>query len=116
MTDTSKEAVEALAKDLSALATREAIHMPSGWSDAHTLYSDAADTLRALLAEREALRDHVEALRKSGETLREDMLERARCGMDAIHGDQYRIVNAGNGAWQGFCAVLAATAAKGEGA
>jgi hypothetical protein len=39
--------------------------------------------------------------------LREDMLERSRTGMDAIHGEEYRIVNAGRTAWTDFCAVLA---------
>ena len=39
--------------------------------------------------------------------LREDMLERSRAGMDTIHGNEYRIVNAGRTAWVEFCAVLA---------
>mgnify|MGYP000541724980 CR=1 FL=1 len=50
---TSNEDVERLAQELSALATREAETMPSGWPDAHKLYSDSADTLRVLLRERD---------------------------------------------------------------
>ena len=41
-------------------------------------------------------------------TLRDDMLVRAECGIDRIRGEQYRVVNAGNGAWVGFIDALAA--------
>lgn len=39
--------------------------------------------------------------------LQRDMLERSRSGIDAIHGEEYRIVNAGRTAWHDFCATLA---------
>jgi hypothetical protein len=39
--------------------------------------------------------------------LQKDMLERSRAGMDTIHGNKYRIVNAGRTAWIEFCATLA---------
>lgn len=38
--------------------------------------------------------------------LQRDMLERSRAGIDAIHGEEYRIVNAGRTAWHDFCATL----------
>lgn len=60
---------------------------------------DAAAAIAALTAERDALRDAAQALR-------DDMLERSRIGIDAIHGDEYRIVNAGRTAWYNFCAAL----------
>jgi len=48
------------------------------------------------------------ALVEAAKELQSDMLERAECGMDVISGEQYRVVNAGNGAWFGFCAAIAA--------
>ncbi len=48
------------------------------------------------------------ALVEAAKELQSDMLERAECGMDVISGEQYRVVNAGNGAWVGFCAAIAA--------
>ena len=60
------------------------------------------DMIRALQAENERLRVAAQALH-------DDMLERARCKMDVIHGEEYRVVNAGNGAWMTFCAALEAT-------
>jgi hypothetical protein len=50
----------------------------------------------------------VDALVKAAEALHADMLERARTGIDAIHGEEYRIVNAGRTAWHDFDAALAA--------
>lgn len=50
----------------------------------------------------------VKALVEAAKELQSDMLERAECGMDVISGEQYRVVNAGNGAWVGFCAAIAA--------
>lgn len=38
--------------------------------------------------------------------LKADMLERALHKVDRIHGEQHRVVNAGNGAWMGFCEAL----------
>ncbi len=52
--------------------------------------------------------DAVEALVKAANALHADMLERARVQIDAMHGDQYRIVNAGRTAWHDFDAALAA--------
>ena len=46
------------------------------------------------------------ALIEAAEALRKDMLERAELRIDTINGEQYQIVNAGNGAWVGFCAAL----------
>lgn len=60
----------------------------------------------ALLDTIEALQAEVARLRKAGIALRDDMLERARVGMDVIHGEQYRVVNAGNSVWMEFCAAL----------
>lgn len=60
----------------------------------------AAET--ALAAERAKTAKLVEA----GKALQTDMLERARIGRDAIHGEEYRIVNAGRTAWADFCAAI----------
>jgi len=49
----------------------------------------------------------VKGLVEAAETLKADMLERAECCVDVIRGEEYRVVNAGNGAWMGFCAALA---------
>ena len=61
--------------------------------------NQAADRIEQLTAERDRLREAAIALR-------DDMLERSRAGMDVIHGEQYRIVNAGAGVWMDFCAAL----------
>lgn len=45
---------------------------------------------------------------EASEALRQDMMERARCGMDVIYGTEYRIVNAGRTAWDDFCDAIAA--------
>ena len=45
-------------------------------------------------------------LRKAAIALRGDMLERSQLRIDAINGEQYRIVNAGAGVWMDFCAAL----------
>lgn len=50
----------------------------------------------------------VTALVEAAEALRIDMVERAQLRIDRIHGEQYRIVNAGCTAWSDFCAALAA--------
>ena len=50
----------------------------------------------------------VQALVEAARALQIDMLERAQMKIDAIHGEQYRIVNAGRSAWSDFCAALAA--------
>lgn len=47
------------------------------------------------------------ALVEAVKELKSDMLERARYDMDVIHGEQYRIVNSGAGAWSNFCNALA---------
>lgn len=52
--------------------------------------------------DREVLRE-VEAAMSE---LQRDMLERAQHKMDVIHGEEYRVVNAGNSAWTGFCTAL----------
>lgn len=58
-----------------------------------------------------ALEAEIVRLRAAMIALRDDMLERAECGIDRISGEQYRIVNAGNGAWTGF---IEAIKSKGE--
>ena len=60
----------------------------------------------ALEARFAALTAQVERMRGAGVALRDDMLERARTGIDAIHGEEYRIVNAGRTAWADFCAAI----------
>lgn len=50
----------------------------------------------------------VQALVEAARALQIDLLERAQMKIDAIHGEQYRIVNAGRAAWSDFCAALAA--------
>lgn len=47
------------------------------------------------------------ALVEAARALQSDMMERAQLGIDTIKGEQYRVVNAGNSAWAGFCAALA---------
>lgn len=46
---------------------------------------------------------------KAAIALRDDMLVRARARVDVIHGEQYRIVNAGNSAWAEFVDALEAS-------
>ncbi|ABF63511.1 Chaperone clpB [Ruegeria sp. TM1040] len=58
--DTSTEAVERVAKEISGLASREAVSMIQGWEDAFELYLKAADQLSALAAERDTLANQVE--------------------------------------------------------
>lgn len=48
------------------------------------------------------------ALVEAARDLQSDMRQRAECKMDVISGEQYRVVNAGNSAWAGFCAAIAA--------
>jgi len=62
--------------------------------------SDGADRIAALEAE-------IARLRAAMISLRDDMLERAECGIDRVRGEQYRVVNAGNGAWVGFIEAIA---------
>lgn len=64
--------------------------------------AEAAET--ALVAERAKTAKLVEA----GRALQADLLERLRVliGTDAIHGEEYRIVNAGRTAWADFCAAI----------
>jgi len=61
-----------------------------------------ADLIEAQAAE-------IERLRRVMQNLHDDMLERSRLKMDVIHGEEYRVVNAGNGAWMDFCNALAAS-------
>jgi len=87
------------------------------------LLMDAKERIEALTAERDGLLrcvtdNHValcraeaaeaerDRLREAAIALRDDMTERAEFRMDTISGEQYRIVNAGNSAWMGFCAAL----------
>jgi len=49
----------------------------------------------------------VRAMVEAAEALKADMLERARMRIDTISGEQYRVVNAGDGAWSRFVAALA---------
>lgn len=62
------------------------------------------DTLRDELAKEKAKSAR---LVDAAVYLRDDMLVRAECGIDIIHGEQYRVVNAGNGAWVGFIDAIA---------
>lgn len=50
----------------------------------------------------------IAALVDAAKTLQGDMLVRAEIGLDTITGEKYRIVNAGDSAWRGFCAALSA--------
>ena len=50
----------------------------------------------------------IAAMVEAAMRLKSDMLERAEMYLDAISGEEYRIVKAGNGAWTSFCAALAA--------
>lgn len=56
----------------------------------------------ALATERAKTAKLVEAAK----ALQADMLERARIGTDTIHGEEYRIVNAGRTAWADFCTAI----------
>jgi hypothetical protein len=71
---------------------RENTRLDAGWTDANA---------RALAARLEVIKA-VEVMK----ALQKDMLERSRAGMDTIHGNKYRIVNAGRTAWVEFCAAL----------
>ncbi|WP_418592058.1 hypothetical protein [Ponticoccus sp. (in: a-proteobacteria)] len=61
--DTSTDAVVKLSKEISALASREAQTMPTGWQDAYWLYAKTADAMLALAAERDALRAKLDEAR-----------------------------------------------------
>jgi hypothetical protein len=75
-------------------------------ADQHDEYEGYMAILKAERGEVLALRKRVAELERAGKVLRDDMLERAQFRMDTIHGEQYRIVNAGNSAWVNFCAAL----------
>lgn len=62
----------------------------------------------ALTAQDAARVPEIAALIEAARALRADMLERAQMGMDVMHGEQYRIVNAGRTAWADFDAALRA--------
>ena len=47
-----------------------------------------------------------EKLRAAASELHRDMMDRAQVNVDVIAGKEYRIVNAGNSAWMGFCGAL----------
>ena len=66
MTDTpiDRESVERLAREMSALGSREAQTMPQGWSDAYDLYHDTRDTLLALRAALDAAEEEIKRLRQ----------------------------------------------------
>lgn len=84
-------------------------HEPD-YRNAMLFHSDRADQYAAerdaAVAQAATLRAEVERLRGAGIALRDDMLERSRAGIDTIHGEEYRIVNAGRTAWGDFCAAL----------
>lgn len=69
------------------------------------------DEMRAdrdrLAAANQALEAQVGRLKGAGLELKRDMEDRAQVNVDVIAGKEYRIVNAGNSAWTGFCAALA---------
>ncbi len=81
---------------------REALRECDAWS------MGIAHSINALPAVQPTVSPDVAALVEAAKELQSDMLERAECGMDVISGEQYRVVNAGNGAWVGFCAAIAA--------
>lgn len=64
---------------------------------------DHADAYHKAMEAAEAERDR---LREAAIALRDDMMERARIKIDVVNGEEYRIVNAGRGAWENFCAAL----------
>lgn len=66
----------------------------------------AADCNAALIALAPQLAAALIEARKAMTELQRDMLERSRAGIDAIYGEEYRIVNAGRTAWHDFCATL----------
>jgi len=72
--------------------------------DVVTAGGQASDAYAAQLAAEAKLA----VLVKAASVLKADMLERAQIRVDVIMGEEYRVVNAGNGAWNGFCAALAA--------
>lgn len=98
--------------DLRLTLTAPAPDAVDAIKDALTSLDMARDKLTAALGVSEGhvtpATDAVEALVKAAVALHADMLERARTHIDAMHGDQYRIVNAGRTAWHDFDAALAA--------
>ena len=74
-TDTSTEAVTPVAKEISGLASREAVSMVQGWEDAFELYHKAADQLLALAAERDTLAKQVEDMGESYSKFADDYLK-----------------------------------------
>lgn len=91
---------------ISREAALEAIYGdPDGWT------RDAIRALPALDLIPQPAPD-VARLVEAAKALRDDMLQRAEARIDRISGEQYRVVNAGNTAWTGFCAALAAMEGK----
>lgn len=76
-----------------------------GHEDETTGYIRADTRPAPTLAEALAVPE-VAKLVEAAKALQSDMLERAQCGIDTISGEQYRVVNAGNGVWTGFAAAL----------
>lgn len=74
-TDTSTEAVTPVAKEISGLASREAVSMVQGWEDAFELYHKAADQLLALASERDTLAKQVEDMGESYSKFADDYLK-----------------------------------------
>lgn len=94
-------------------------HTQRGLDDVPPELAEGMRALKALLArivaaeaELTAERAKVARLVEAAVYLRDDMLVRAECGIDRINGEQYRVVNAGNGAWVGFIEALAALTVK----
>ena len=104
------------ANNLSAPHTqRELDDVPNGERETPPELAEGMLALKALLtrivaAESELTTERAKVARlvEAAVYLRDDMLERAECGIDRINGEQYRVVNAGNGAWVGFIEALAA--------
>ncbi len=94
------------ANNLSAPHTqRELAQIAEASASVFSRSNEQIDTLRAELAAEKAKSAR---LVDAAVYLRDDMLVRAECGIDRINGEQYRVVNAGNGAWVGFIEALAA--------
>ena len=98
---------------------RELDDVPNGEREAPPELAEGMRALKALLtrivaaeAELTTERAKVARLLEAAVYLRDDMLVRAECGIDRINGEQYRVVNAGNGAWAGFIEAIAAYEVK----
>jgi chromosome segregation ATPase len=96
---TGLEASRRKLESLTAGAHRRVAQVEAERDECKRVATHSEDVVRAARVE-------IERLREAAIALRDDMMERARIKIDVVNGEEYRIVNAGRGAWENFCAAL----------